>query len=146
MNMMRCTHPRSRENYGTGSLLDSLFHTGWTESESDGTDWQPPTDIREEKERFVIDIDLPGVEKDQIKIVVEENILKITGERKVETSDETDRFTRIERSRGAFQRTFRLPKNIEIGRIESACRNGVLTLEVPKSEEALPRQIEVQVK
>ncbi len=146
MNLVRLSQPRTDENFGLNNLLDSFFHAGWRGDESDGTDWRPRTDIREEKERFVIDIDLPGVEKDQIKIVVEENILKITGERKNEKKDEAEGYTRIERSRGSFQRTFRLPKNIEVGRIESAYANGVLTLQIPKSKEALPRQIEVRVK
>jgi HSP20 family protein len=106
----------------------------------------PRTDVIEEKDAFRIEVDLPGVRKDSIRITVQDSWLEIVGERKSEKAESTGGYQRLERAQGSFQRAFRLPKGTDAGKIESTFENGVLTVRVPKAEEAIPRQIEVKVR
>lgn len=117
-------------------------------AEDDGGEalWWPRTDIVEEKDAYRIDVDLPGLRKDGIKITVQDNHLEIAGERNFERKEEQDGYRRLERSYGSFRRSFRLPKATEAGAIESTYENGVLSVRIPKAKEALPRQIEVKVR
>ncbi|MFH1278863.1 MAG: Hsp20/alpha crystallin family protein [Candidatus Eisenbacteria bacterium] len=147
MTMLRWKPAVIRNEFGMERFVDGFFNnSGW--NESDGTDvaWRPRTDVREETDAYTIHVDLPGVKKDDIRIVVEESILKISGERKHASEESSEGYRRIERSFGSFERTFRLPKEVEIDKIESTYEAGVLAVRVPKSEKALPRQIEVKVR
>ena len=83
--------------------------------------------------------DLPGVKKEEVKVEVEvedDRVLQISGQRKIEKEDRNDTWHRVERSSGAFSRRFRLPENVKVDQVKASMENGVLTVTVPKAEEA----------
>jgi len=106
----------------------------------------PHVDIVEEKDVYRISADLPGIDKNDIKVEVENGILSISGEKKAEkTEREKDRFYHFERSYGSFSRTFKLPENVGADTIEAKFNNGVLELLLKKTEPTKPKAIEVKV-
>jgi len=105
--------------------------------------WVPPVDIFEKGDDLVIRAEIPGVEKNDIDIRVEENRLVIQGERTREKEFDEDSAYRLERSFGGFTRSFQLPKTVDAERISAACRHGVLEIKLPKAEAAKPRKIAI---
>lgn len=106
-------------------------------------EWQPRVDIKEEANRFVIYADLPGIDPQDIEVSMDNGILSIRGERKSEATEETERFSRIERRYGSFHRRFALPDSADPERISAHGRNGVLQIVIPKKPETTPRRIKV---
>jgi HSP20 family protein len=107
------------------------------------TQWAPRVDIREEDKRFVILVDVPGVEPKGIEINMDKGILSIKGERKSDNTDETAKTTRVERSYGSFYRRFALPDSANAEGISASGKHGVLEISIPKKPETTPRRIEV---
>lgn len=105
--------------------------------------WVPRVDVKEENDRFVLYADLPGINPDDIDVSMDKGILTIKGERSGETSEQTDRFSRIERYYGSFHRRFSLPDSADPEGIQAHGRNGVLEISIPKRPEAAPRRIQV---
>lgn len=109
--------------------------------------WVPPVDIYESDAREVmLQIDLPGLRREDIDVTVENNTLTVKGDRRRDESLDEDRYHRIERATGAFSRSFTLPNTLDGGKVRAEYRDGVLTIAVPLREEARPRQIQVEVK
>ena len=108
-------------------------------------DWAPSVDISENNEEFMIKAELPGVNKEDVKVAVEDGVVRIQGERKQEKEEKDKKFHRVERSYGSFMRTFRLPDNIDESNVQAQFKDGVLTVRLPLREEAKPRQIKVDV-
>jgi HSP20 family protein len=108
--------------------------------------WVPPLDVRESEDRFDVTVDLPGLEPDQVNVTFEDGMLSISGKREFSTEDRGDTWHRIERSFGTFARSMRLPQTADTERIEATFDKGVLTVAVPKVEQAKPRTIEVRSK
>jgi HSP20 family protein len=109
-------------------------------------DWAPRVDISETAKEFNIKVEIPEVKKDDVKVTVENGVLTIRGERKQEKEEKDEKFHRIERSYGSFTRSFTLPDNVNESRIDASFKDGMLYLQVPKTEEAKPKAIEVKVK
>ena len=110
-------------------------------------DWSPDVDVEERENEFVVALDIPGVDKKDVKVSVEGNVLSVKGERKYErTEDEDGRCYCNERRFGTFSRSFSLSKRIDSGKITAKHTDGVLTITLPKAEEAKEREIEIQVK
>lgn len=105
--------------------------------------WTPPVDIQETEEGFRLIAELPGLTKDDIQITLENNVLRLTGERKLEKDVRKESFQRIERVYGSFARSFSLPHQVDSERVTASFENGVLTLNVPKAEQAKPRKIAI---
>jgi HSP20 family protein len=105
--------------------------------------WIPPVDIMEEKDRILLTTELPGFKEDDIEVQMEGNVLTLSGERKSEVEKEGRTFHRMERSYGQFVRSFTLPNNVDRERIKANFANGLLQIELPKREEAKPRQIKI---
>lgn len=105
--------------------------------------WIPPVDIVEDKERILLMVELPGFKEDEISIQLEGGVLTIRGERQFEREKEGRTYHRVERSYGQFIRTFTLPNNVDRENLKADFRNGILEIEMPKSEEARPRQIRI---
>src|SRR2546427_13293613 len=118
---------------------------GRTGEESNLTPWAPAVDIYETEHELVVKADLPDVNEKDLDIRVENNVLTIRGERKFENSVSEDNYLRIERACGAFSRSFSLPNTVDPDAIKAEYRDGVLTVHVPKREEAKPKQIKVSV-
>jgi len=107
------------------------------------SDWAPVVDIKEETDRFVLHADLPGVEREAIDITMEDGVLSIRGERKLEEAGENGQYKRVERAHGTFYRRFSLPDTADPEAISARCKNGVLEVVIPKREQVKPRRIEV---
>jgi HSP20 family protein len=108
--------------------------------------WSPLTDISEDEDNFVLKLDLPGIKKEDVKINYENGQLSISGERKQESEKKSSKFHRVERSYGKYYRSFTLPSKIKEDKIDAEFKDGQLSITVPKSEEAKPKQIEVKIK
>jgi HSP20 family protein len=108
------------------------------------SDWIPAVDIKEEADRFVILADIPGVERKDIEITMENGVLSIKGERGTEKKEEREAYKRIERTHGSFYRRFGLPDTANAERISASTKNGVLEIVIPKQERLQPRKIMVE--
>lgn len=109
-------------------------------------DWAPSCDIEEEEDRYVIKADLPGVDKKDIDVKLENGVISIRGEK--QTEKETGKGTkrhRTERFHGTFARSFTLPDAVKDERVEANYKDGVLSLVIPKAEEAKPKSIDIKV-
>lgn len=113
--------------------------------ESNLTAWAPAVDIFETEHELVVKADLPDVDPKELDIRVENNILTIRGERKFEKKVNENNYLRVERSYGSFARSFSLANTVNSEAIKADYQNGVLTLNIPKREEAKPKQIKVNV-
>ena len=105
--------------------------------------WIPPVDISEDTERIVLTAELPGFKEDELEIQMEGGVLTLRGERKFEEEKEGRTYHRRERSYGQFVRSFTLPNNVDRDRIKASFSNGLLEIELPKREEARPKQIPI---
>ena len=123
-------------------MLDEAF--GWN-GEAVGSAWLPSCDVREDKDYLMITIDLPGVRPEDVKLNLENQVLTVRGERRQETENQDARWHRYERSYGSFERSFTLPMTVDAEKIQANVDNGVLTITLPKSEKARPREIPVKV-
>ena len=119
-----------------------LEHSG---EESNLTSWAPAVDIYETEHELVVKADLPEVDPKELDIRVENNLLTIRGERKFEKKVNEDNYLRVERAYGSFSRSFSLANTVNAEAIKADYQNGVLTLTIPKREEAKPKQIKVNV-
>lgn len=108
-------------------------------------DWTPRVDIAETELAFVIKAEVPEVNKDDVKITVDNGVLSICGERKQEKEEKGKTFHRVERFYGQFTRSFTLPENVDEDNITATFKDGMLSLEIPKTEKAQPKAIEVKV-
>lgn len=118
------------------------------QNEGDGSSvvtsqWAPRVDIKEEEKRFVIFVDVPGVDPANIEVSMEKGILTIKGERTVENREQNGRFTRLERSHGSFHRRFALPDSADPEGVTATGRHGVLEITIPKRAETTPRRITI---
>ena len=130
---------------GVNKGLSRFFKEWEDESPAVSSNWRPSVDIFEDDDKLVLSVEVPGIDKKDIKINVENNVLSISGERKFEQEEKKDNFRRIERRYGSFYRSFTLPRAVDTEKIEATTKNGVLEITLPKREEAKPRQIEVSV-
>jgi len=107
--------------------------------------WAPSLDLREDKENLVATIELPGLKKEDIEVSVHEGMLSVSGERRHEKKGGDVEAHRTERFYGRFQRTLSLPKPVKVEAIKAAYKDGILSITLPKTEEAKPKQIQVNV-
>ncbi len=106
--------------------------------------WMPAVDIRESDEALTINAELPGLDKNDVHITLENNVLTLAGERKFESEEKDESYHRIERAYGSFSRSFTLPANVKTDKVEAVFKDGVLSVVLPKVEEAKPRKIEIR--
>lgn len=104
----------------------------------------PALDVEEDDERFILHVELPSVAVEDVEVSLEENVLTIAGERRFYDDRTADGFRRIERNFGRFHRAVRLPDRVAPDQVEATHRDGLLTITVPKAEEAKPRRIQIQ--
>ncbi len=107
--------------------------------------WIPPVDIYETKDSIVLNIELPGVTKEDMNLEVKDNTLTIRGEKKLEKDVKEDSFHRMERTYGSFMRAFTLPSTVQQDKVKAKFKDGILEIQIPKAEEAKPKQIKVEV-
>jgi HSP20 family protein len=107
------------------------------------SDWLPPCDITEDDRSIRLQLELPGVKPEDIHLSIEDNVLSVRGEKRQIAEERNERVHRYERSYGVFERTFTLPSTVDTGSIEADFDQGILTVSIPKSERAKPREIRV---
>ena len=147
---MRAMNRWEQPSRGATTLQDQINRmfsegVGHAGEESNLTPWAPAVDIYETENELVIKADLPDVNPQNLDIRVENNILTIRGERKFESKVKEDNYLRVERAYGSFSRSFSLANSVKTDDIKADYQNGVLTLSLPKREEAKPKQIKVNV-
>jgi HSP20 family protein len=108
------------------------------------TAWAPALDISERKDAYLVTVELPGVELNDLQITMEDGLLTIQGERHFAHDSSEQQFHRVERRYGAFRRSITLPAQVQAEQIEASFDNGVLQIVVPKMEEAKPKRIQVR--
>ena len=106
-------------------------------------DWMPAVDIREEESRYLLAADIPGVDRKNVEITLEEGVLTVKGERNTGTDISEEGYRRRERTHGTFMRQFTLPDTVDAGNISAAVQDGVLEIEIPKQDKPEPRRITV---
>jgi HSP20 family protein len=106
-------------------------------------DWMPAVDIREEDNRYLLTADIPGVDRKDVEITLEEGVLTVKGERNTKTDVTEEGYRRRERTHGTFMRQFTLPDTVDAGNISAAVQDGVLEIEIPKQDKPEPRRITV---
>ncbi|MEB3258917.1 MAG: Hsp20/alpha crystallin family protein [Cyanobacteriota bacterium] len=108
-------------------------------------DWQPRVDIRETDGTYLIQADIPGVEKNDLKVTLEQGVLTLQGERHQESREDRDRMHRVERVYGSFTRSFTLPADADEAGLKASAKEGQLTIEIPKKAGAATPPAAVQV-
>ena len=137
--------------YGRNNLANEIenfyrdFFGGTMRSNSDCC-FSPSVDIQESKDDVVLTFELPGMDKKDIKVWIEDHVLTVSGERKIRDEKKTDNYIRTEINEGSFSRSFTLPKTVDTGKITADYDNGLLMVKLVKAEEAKPKEIEIKVK
>jgi len=106
--------------------------------------WAPALDISERKDAYLVTVEVPGVNAEDLEITLEDGLLTVQGERQFTAESSEQQFHRVERRYGAFRRSITLPSSVEASAIEASFDNGVLQIVVPKAEEAKPKKIEIR--
>jgi HSP20 family protein len=125
-------------------LARALGLQGQPQGSGTATAWAPALDISERKDAYLVTVELPGVEADDLEITMEDGLLTIQGERHFAHDSSEQQFHRVERRYGAFRRSITLPAQVQAEQIEASFDNGVLQIVVPKMEEATPKRIQVR--
>ena len=135
------TRPVRRNN--VDDVFDNFFN--WHLSRPvDYDNWSPVLDLKETEDAYVLALETPGMDRKDLNIQFKDGILSVSGEKKRETRNENDQYHRIERSYGSFTRQVRVLGDVKYNDIKAAYDNGVLTVTLPKAEEAKPKQISIE--
>lgn len=126
-------------------LFNETFSRAFGDEELTPQAWMPPVDIYETDDSIVLKAELPGINPDDVEVRVEDNTLYLKGERKFEKETQQGNLHRVERSYGTFNRSFALPGSIEADKVQAKYKDGILTLTMPKREEAKPKTIKINV-
>lgn len=127
---------------GMSREMDRLVNTVWPSAEN-GTTWAMPAEVIETGDEIRFDIELPGFRSEDIEVTLENNVLTISGEKKLERENNESDYRLFERRYGRFQRSFTVPPTVRADATQARYENGVLTLRLPKAEEAKPRRIRI---
>lgn len=126
--------------------FDRIFKEYFIRPEKIDEEWFPMLDMKEDSESIVVNIEVPGVKKDDIKVTLRGNQLIVTGERKFEKEKKDETYHRIERSYGKFQRVITIPVEVDQSKIKATYENGILSITLPKTEKEKPKEIEISLK
>ena len=107
--------------------------------------WTPALDVYDENDRFLVSVELPGLKKEEISLSFHDGVLTVSGERKHEREGKEGETFRSERYFGKFQRSVSVPAAVDAGKVTATYKDGVLLIDLPKAEEAKPKQIQVNV-
>ena len=125
-------------------MMETLFAGDLSNGENlSNRGWTPAVDIRETEDAYEVTAELPGMKKEDVEITLENNLLKLSGERRFEKDIEKENYHRVERTYGTFSRAFSLPNRVDPEKVAASFADGILTVTVPKVEEAKPRRISI---
>ena len=122
------------------NLVEHVFGEGNTQNT-----WAPRANVTETNSAYFVELELPGLAGDDVSVELSEGSLVISGEKSIETTDESTKVLRSERRTGSFSRSFKFQTQLDPERIAASFNNGVLRVELPKSEQVLPRKIDIKV-
>jgi HSP20 family protein len=125
-------------------LWDRMFR-GWPTTEFPRTEWIPTFDVSETKDSVVVKAEVPGMDPKDIDISLADGILTLKGEKKQEREEKEENYYLTESSYGSFSRSIRLPHEVQGDKVKANCKNGILKITMPKSEEAKKKEIKVKV-
>jgi len=123
--------------------MEQVQQNGDLSSSMATSDWAPAVDIKETRNAFIIEADVPGVDPRDIEVHMEDGVLSIRGEKETEKQEEGEGYKRVERSRGSFYRRFSLPDTANADKVNAKSKHGVLEITIPKQEKTQPRKIEI---
>lgn len=126
-------------------FFDSLIPRGFGSNFLHDVDWLPAFDVIESEKDYMIRVEAPGVKKSELNVTLKDGVLTVSGEKKVEESEDSDYYTHRESCYGRFSRSFRLPDDVEEKKIKSAYKNGVLSITIPRKNPVKPKEIEVEI-
>jgi len=137
----RTDWPLARFEDAFADMMERFFEPrGWLASDA----WAPALDVSEKDDAIVVRAEMPGMKTEDIEVSVHGNTLTISGEKKEQFEDKGETYYRSERRYGSFRRDIPLSAAVDTDKIEATCRDGVLTVTLPKSEKAKPKRIEVK--
>jgi HSP20 family protein len=124
-------------------LFDDVARGGGHGEPTSTTAWSPAVDILETENEIRVKAEVPGVAREDIELNIENNVLTLKGERKFERESKEENYHRIERSYGTFSRSFSIPSSVDATGIKADYKEGVLTITLPKTQKAKPKQISI---
>jgi HSP20 family protein len=107
--------------------------------------WSPSVDVSETKDNVIVNAEIPGMSKEDVKVTVQDNILTLSGEKKQEKEEKNGSYHRIERSYGSFRRSFILPTPVEADKVKATYKDGILRITLPKTEEVKANEIPISI-
>ena len=145
-SMMKATQPTYRTlRSEMDRLFDEFFGVTPARREAAASLWAPAMDVREDKDNFYIEAELPGLKKEEIQLEYSNNVLMIKGERKFEKKEENANYHFVERSYGSFYRSLSLPRTVDGEKIAAEYKDGLLRITIPKKEEVKPKKVEIKL-
>ena len=126
-------------------LFDDFFGRPFTRREWTEEAWSPCVDVSGTKDNVIINAEIPGVSKEDVKVSVQDNILTLSGEKKQEKEEKNANYHQIERSCGSFRRSFTLPTPVQPDKVKATYKDGILRITLPKTEEVKPKEIPISV-
>ena len=149
--MLPILRDTGRDLFNLQRRFNELFNDLWRgdfpstfpEESSGIMAWSPRVDVEETNDSYIVHADLPGINKNDVKVTLKDNVLTIHGERKHEDEKKEKNYHRVERAYGSFHRTFTLPTTVKGEDIKADYKNGVLVITLPKAEEAKPKEIKI---
>jgi HSP20 family protein len=127
-------------------LFEPFHHAASNDEDLVTGTWVPPVDVVETKEKIAVRAEIPGMKQEDISIEFENGLLTLRGERRFQKESDQHTYHRVERAYGNFIRSFTLPRTVDAEQISASYRDGVLEIEVPKKEEARPKQIRIGIR
>ena len=128
--------------------MNRLFNDFWNDALHSDTKsencWSPSVDVKEKEKEFVLEFELPGVSKENVKLSVDNGVLTVSGEKRFEEKEEKDNYYYTERCFGKFERSFNLPDNVESDKVKANFKDGVLNVSLPKVKKPEPKMIEIK--
>lgn len=142
MTLVKYNQP-GRDIFGKrfSDIMDEFFNDAVATRQ---TSFAPSIDISETDKQYLIDVELPGIKKEDISLNIENNTLTISGERKFEKKEDGKQYHRVESHYGSFSRSFTLPDNVKTDSINATYNNGILNITVDKSEQQMKKQIKIK--
>jgi HSP20 family protein len=126
-------------------LFDDFFGRPFIRREWTEEAWSPSVDMSETKDNVIVNAEIPGIPKEDIKVAVQDNILTLSGEKGQEKEEKNANYHRIERSYGSFRRSFTLPTSVKPDEVKATYKDGILKITLPKTEEVKPKEIPISV-
>ena len=152
MSLIRYQFPETTEWQPTDRLttlrdeMNRLFDFSWPSRDTGlFSGWSPTLDMHDDKDSLIVMVELPGMKKEEIDIALHDGVLTVSGERKMERENKEGETFRSERYFGKFQRSVTLPVAVNPGKVKASYKDGILTIDLPKTEEAKPKHIAVSV-